>query len=342
MRIRDIWIKIKDIKSYFINEGENRERKSLETIRKGLNVGLKTTWILGKIIFPITLIITILQYTPVLPWIVKLIEPFMGLLGLSGNAAIPLVLGNFINLYAAIGAMLSMDLTVKEVFILAIMLSFSHNIIVESTVAAKVGVKLWIVASVRIFLAIVSAFVINLIWHGGNELAKFGMISNHPSETVNGIGEIVWQGIEKASLGILQLAIIVIPLMIMIQYMKDLHWIDHFSKWMAPVLKLLGMKENTSTTLAAGILFGLAYGAGVMIQSAKENSVSKKDLYLAFIFLVSCHAVIEDTLIFVPLGIPVWPLLVIRLTVAIVLTMIVALIWRRIEFIGRKEAAYES
>lgn len=314
----------------------------MNTIKKGLAVGLKTTWILGKIIFPITLLVTLLQYTPVLPWIVNLIEPFMGVLGLSGDAAIPLVLGNVLNLYAAIGAILTMELTVKEVFILAIMTSFAHNLIIESTVAAKVGVKLWVVVAVRIFLAVASGIIINLVWQGGNEIAQYGLVSNTANEQVSGFGPILLQGLEKASLGILQLAMIVIPLMIMIQFLKDFKWIDRFSKWMAPFLKLLSMKENTSTTLAAGIVFGLAYGAGVMIQAAKEDGVSKKDLYLALLFLVSCHAIIEDTLLFAPLGIPIWPLLLIRLIVAILLTMIVGFIWRRVELNGRKEATYEN
>ena len=74
----------------------------------------------------------------------------MKLIGLSGDAAIPLVLGNFLNLYAAIGAILTLDLTVKEVFILAVMLSFSHNLIIESSVAMKVGIKLWLVLVTRL------------------------------------------------------------------------------------------------------------------------------------------------------------------------------------------------
>jgi hypothetical protein len=103
------------------------------------------------------------------------------------------------------------------------------------------------------------------------------------------------------------------------------------------------MKENTSTTLAAGLVFGLAYGAGVMIQAAKEDGVEKKDLYLAFIFLVACHAVIEDTLIFIPLGIPVIWLLLVRLVTAILLTVIISVIWKRRELNAskRKDPSYE-
>ncbi len=66
-----------------------------------------------------------------------------------------------------------------------------------------------------------------------------------------------------------------------------------------------------------------------MIQAVKEDGVSKKDVTLAFIFLVACHAVVEDTLIFIPLGIPVLPLLIIRLVTAIILTWIVASVWRK-------------
>ncbi|WP_017756393.1 nucleoside recognition domain-containing protein [Calidifontibacillus oryziterrae] len=315
----------------------------MRTIKQGLLVGIKTTWVLGKVIFPVTLLVTLLQYTPLLQWIVNLIEPFMGWIGLPGDAAIPLVLASFLNLYAGIGAILTIDFTVKEVFILAMMMSFAHNLIVESTVAAKVGVKLWVVASIRIILALVSGFFIHHLWNGGNELAQYGLISNQSEQVVTGIGAIIWDGITKASIGIVQIAIIVLPLMVFIQLLKDLKWIDRFSKMMAPFTRLLGMKENTATTLAAGVAFGLAYGAGVMIQAVREDGVSKKDLYLAFIFLVSCHAVIEDTLIFLSLGIPVWPLLVIRLSVAIFLTILVASIWHRIEVGARKGiSSYEG
>ncbi|WNF36547.1 nucleoside recognition domain-containing protein [Bacillaceae bacterium IKA-2] len=301
------------------------------SFKKGLLVGLKTTWTLGKIIFPITLIVTMIGYTPLLDWLAQILTPIMGLLGLSGEAAIPLVLGNVLNLYAAIGAILTLDLSVKEVFILAMMLSFSHNLFVESAVATKVGIRMSVVLGVRIGLALFSAVVINFFWQGGAETAEYGFISSGQTSDVSGWGAVIYQGLESATLGVFQLALIVIPIMIGIQFMKDLHWLEWFSKVMSPFTKMLGMKKNTSTTLAAGLVFGLAYGAGVMMQAVKEDGVSKKDLYLAFIFLVGCHAVIEDTLLFVPLGIPIWPLLLIRLVTAIVLTMIVAFFWNRLE-----------
>jgi hypothetical protein len=312
------------------------------SLKNGFQAGLQTTWTLGKVIFPITLIVSLLQHTPVLDWVATLITPIMGIFGLSGEAAIPLVIGNFLNLYAGIAAILSLDLTVKEVFVLAVMLSFSHNLLIESSVAAKVGLKLWVILLVRFGLAFVSAIVVNLVWQGGGEMAQYGFVSK-TDVVPNGWLEIIGLAIQKAGIGVVQLALIVIPLMIVIQFLKDLGMLTVFTKWMAPVTRMLGMKENTSMTLVAGLTIGLAYGAGVMIQAVKEDNVSHKDLTLAFIFLVACHAVVEDTLIFIPLGIPVLPLLTIRLVVAILLTITIATIWRKVEASpSRKEASYEN
>lgn len=308
------------------------------TLKNGMFAGLNTTWTLSKVIFPITLIVVILQYTPILPWIIDLISPFMGLLGLRGEAAIPLVLGNALNLYAGIAGILSLELTVKEVFILATMLSFSHNIFIETGVALRVGVKLWVVLVVRFGLAIMSAIIINLVWQGGGEVAKYGALQVS-QQVPDGWGEIILLGLQKATFGIVQLALIVIPLMIIIQFLKDRNYLQKFSEKLAPFTKVIGVQPNASLTLVAGLVIGLAYGAGVMIQAVQEDGVSKKDATLVFIFLVACHAVVEDTLIFIPLGIPIWPLLLIRLITAFVLTIVVAFVWRKAEQSKHKEVS---
>ena len=310
------------------------------TLKNGIFAGLKTTWTLSKVIFPITLIVVILQYTPVLPWIIDIISPFMGLLGLRGEAAIPLVLGNALNLYAGIAGILSLELTVKEVFILATMLSFSHNIFIETGVALRVGVKIWIVLVVRFGLAIMSAIIINLVWQGGGEVAKYGALKVS-QQVPDGWGEIILLGLQKATFGVLQLTLIVIPLMVIIQFLKDRNYLQKFSEKLAPFTKIIGVQPNASLTLVAGLVIGLAYGAGVMIQAVQDDGVSKKDATLAFIFLVACHAVVEDTLIFIPLGIPIWPLLLIRLITAFVLTIVVAYVWRKAEQSKHKEVVVQ-
>lgn len=307
---------------------------------RGLKQGVQVSWTLGKIVFPVTILVTILRYTPVLPWFIDVLAPLMKLIGLPGEAAMPLVLGNALNLYAGIGAIVSFDFTVKEVFIMAMMLSFSHNLFIESSVASKVGVNWWLISGIRITLAIMSAFLIHILWPGGSEPAQYGFIAASEVELTTW-SAIFLQGLKTAVIAVLQLSAVIFPLMIVMQFLRDMGWLTTLSKAFAPFTKFLGMKENTSFTLVTGLTIGLAFGAGVMIQAVQEDNVAKKDMILALIFLVTCHAVIEDTVIFIPLGIPVWPLLVIRFLMAVVITMTVAFLWNRAEKRRRSRLKYE-
>lgn len=134
-----------------------------ESAIRGFGKGIKTLWALTKIVVPVYFIVTFLGYTPVLDKISNLFEPMMNILGLPGEASLPLVLGNAINLYAGVGAMATMTLTVKQATILAIILSFSHSLLLESAVANKAGVNLGLVVFIRIGLALLSGIFFNMI-----------------------------------------------------------------------------------------------------------------------------------------------------------------------------------
>jgi len=304
---------------------------SKETFKNGLMAGIGTTWSLAKVIFPITALVGVLKHTPVLEGIAFLFAPLLGWFGLPGDAAIVLALGNLLNLYAAIGAILTMDLTVKSVFILAVMLSFSHNLLVETAIASKIGVKAWLIALFRLGLAFSTAAVINVVWQGGEEIAVYGLISPETTAiAAEGWGAIVINALYTALLGIVQMALIIIPIMIGIQILKDINALAFLAKLFSPFTRLLGVSDKTGITLMAGLMFGIAYGAGIIIQAAKEEKLPKKDLYLVCIFLVVCHAVVEDTLVFYPVGVNIWILLIMRLVLAIVITALTSNVWLRL------------
>ncbi|MBE0451813.1 MAG: nucleoside recognition protein [Clostridia bacterium] len=139
----------------------------LDTVRRGLINGFKTLWILSRILVPVYFLVTLIGKTPILAWISTLFRPLMFIFGLPGEAAIVLVLGNVLNLYAAIGAMVSIDFTVKQLTILAVMLSFSHSMIVETAIFKRLKVSAWRVVTFRISLAVVSGIMLNLLWVEG-------------------------------------------------------------------------------------------------------------------------------------------------------------------------------
>lgn len=295
--------------------------------RAGLASGLRTTWELGKIIFPVTVAVSVLQYTALYDALLAGLTPVMALIGLPDEAAIPLVLGNLLNLYAAIGAILTMELTVKQVFILALMLSFSHSLPVEAAVCRRIGVSVALVVGFRVALAVAAAVAVNTLWSGGGQTARYGIVPA-PEAEPSGWAEISLSALQSATAGIIQLALIVVPVMVMIQALKDLGALERFAGWMRPLMRPLGIAPRGAVTMAGGLVFGLAFGAGVILEQAREQKFTRREITLIILFLCACHAVIEDTLIFIPLGINVLPLLLIRLATAVLLTVLIASLWR--------------
>ncbi len=294
---------------------------------EGLRSGLRTTWVLGKVVFPVTVVVSVLRYTPLYEGLISGLAPLMGVIGLPGEAAVPLVLGNLLNLYAAIGAILSMDLSVKEVFILALMLGFSHGLPVETAICRRIGVSATLVIGFRVAVAMAAAAIVNLTWSGGSEKASYGLVAASP-ESPSGALEIVTSALVTATVGVLQLALIVVPVMLFIQVLKDLGVLDGFARLVRPLMRPLGIAPRGAVTMAGGLIFGLAFGAGVIIEQVREQKFEKRELTLMILFLCACHAVVEDTLIFIPLGVNVGYLLLFRLSTAILLTLVIARLWR--------------
>ncbi len=305
-------------------------------VRRGLSLGLATTWKLAKILFPITLIITFLSYTAALDWLIAIVTPFMNLIGLPGDAAIPLVLGATLNIYAAVGAALSLSFTVKEMFIIAMMVSFCHNIFVETGVGMKLGAKAAVIVSVRLGLALTSAVLINWLWSGGKEMAVSGG-SAYIDASVTGFWEILSVSVQKAVGSDLQVMKIILPLMVLIQIMREKNWLLTFSEWMAPVTRFLGLEKKHSLTLVSGMSLGFVYGAGIMLDAAKEDKVNHEDITKIVVILIASHAMFEDTLIFIPLGIPIVPLFSLRMLTAMLVAFVYAKVIGRRNLDGEKD-----
>lgn len=135
----------------------------IDTLKNGVLKGIEITWQLARIVVPIYFVVTFLKHTPVIDYISSFFAPLMSFLGLPGETAIVLVLGSLVNLYAAVGAIVSLSLTIREITILAIMLSFCHSLPVETAISKKIGLPAIVVIAIRVMLAVISGFVFNLI-----------------------------------------------------------------------------------------------------------------------------------------------------------------------------------
>lgn len=134
-----------------------------DTIIRGSKSGVETIWTMSKVILPVFFIVKVFEKIGVIAYLANLFEPLTRLFGLPGEAAVPLVLGNALNIYAALAAIEPLDLTAKHITILAVMLSFSHTLPVETAVSRSVGVNAMMIIGIRIGLAGVSGILLNVL-----------------------------------------------------------------------------------------------------------------------------------------------------------------------------------
>ncbi len=131
----------------------------IDSIKTGLKKGIETTWLLSKIIIPVYILVTIINNTPIIGWVTYLFQPLMGIFNLPGEAAIVLVIGNLLNIYGALGAIKAIKLTTMEITTLAIMISFSHSLLVETAITKRLGLKVSYALIIRIGLAFVFGII---------------------------------------------------------------------------------------------------------------------------------------------------------------------------------------
>ncbi len=127
----------------------------------------------------------------------------------------------------------------------------------------------------------------------------------------------------------LKLILIVVPLVTLFEVLRYLPVFRRAGSAVDPLMRGMGLSREAAVPLFTGIFLGIAYGAGIIIRSAQEKALPRRQLFLMGLFLATCHAVIEDTLIFVVIGGNGWIMLGVRILIAVGFTALLARFWRQ-------------
>jgi hypothetical protein len=119
-------------------------------LQRGVKQGLRTFWILMRVMIPVYIIIAILARTPVLPAIADFFQPAMGIWRLPGDAALAMVVGHFVNLYAALAVIAAGQWDPDAVTVAAIILGISHSHLMESAVFRLMHLPYAVLATLRV------------------------------------------------------------------------------------------------------------------------------------------------------------------------------------------------
>lgn len=134
---------------------------------------------------------------------------------------------------------------------------------------------------------------------------------------------VLWEGFVQGLQGIWTVALIVIPLMVVLEIAESNGLLQKLNRLMAKPFKVIGLGEEGAFPVVVAVVFGITYGSGVIINHVRTGKVTRKEARVVGTFMALAHALIEDTIIFWVLGAPLLLLVAPRVLLAYVMSYVV-------------------
>lgn len=282
-----------------------------QILRPSIIKSSQTTLWLMKIILPVSLFVSFLDFYGGIEYLAQFFNPLFGHLGLPGSTAIVYITSIFLPLYAPLAIIMSMSMTLRELTILALMCQTAHNLPVESAIQAKTGSSFWGMTILRIATSIAIGLVMNMILPQDMGMPLFSKTSVDNLLTVN---DVLVSWLLSSLRMTVMLFSIISALNILYKILLEYNLIIKLTKAIKPVLSFFGLSESVGFLWLIGYIVGLAYGGAMMIEQMDDGKVTKDDVKLLNYHLAVSHSVLEDNLVFAALGVSYGLILALRLT----------------------------
>ena len=283
---------------------------------------LKTIGWIIRLTVLVSFVVFLMQYSGLIHWISAAVSPLFHLFGLRGDAAMAFVSGYFINIYTSIGVISTLDLTVREITILATMSTAAHAVIVEGAVLNKTGTPTLYSILIRTLASITLGLVLNLLLPGRPDFA---------AETLQRVQEVPLFAIQGAfwpmfldwAQGMLRLALIMCTLIYLLNILQRILYefgvMARISRLLSPLLRLFGLPEKTSFLWIVANVIGLSYGSAAMLDEAARGNISRREINLLNTHIGISHSNLEDLLLYASIGGIWWVILLSRWTITTLL-----------------------
>ena len=247
-----------------------------------------------------------------------LLAPVMQLVGLPAETGIVWAVTILTGIYGGAGVYLSLlpalELTVAQHSILCSMMLFAHALPVEQVVVHRVGASAWVTGAVRIIAAIAYGVTANWI------CVETGFLSERLESPITEVfatnpGWIEW--LIDTLLYVFVLIFAVVALLLLMDVLKALGFIDLLNKLLRPLLSLVGVDRQLAPVATTGVLLGVVYGGALMIDEVRASNYSKRAVFTAMLLVSLMHALIEDTLVVLAIGANIWIVLIGRVPFAL-------------------------
>jgi hypothetical protein len=280
-----------------------------------------------KIIIPISFVTALLAWTG---WIEKmdiLIEPAMGLLNLPSMAAVPLLVGMLTGIYGGIAAMAVLPLNSEQMTIIAIFLLISHNLVQEGIIQGNSGINPLKATLFRLGASVITVLVVMqyIDLTGTVDIVSEGALRESSQPFWVMVHE--WGG--TILILVIKIFFIIMGILTALEIFKNLGWITHVVNFLSPLLKVMGLGRRVGILWITAVVFGLSYGGALIVEEARGEHLTKRDLETLHLSIGINHSMIEDPVLFLSLGVGAFWLWVPRLVIALVAVRLLTL-WQNI------------
>jgi spore maturation protein SpmB len=259
---------------------------------------------LMMIVAPVYTLVTFLKYTPAIRVFAEFMSPLMRHFGLPGEAALAMILGNVINLYAGLGAITALHITSEQLTVLSLMLLLSHSQILETAVFFQIRAKWWLLWAIRLVVSFAAGIGLSHL------LVRAGTLGTADAARLAELAQTRFHGLWPAlgdwgqglfSTGI-KMLLVLVAIFVVLEWARRYDWLERILRAISRVTRFIGLKKEAGMPWLAGNVFGIVFGAGVITESVHEGQLDSKQVTLVATFLALCHGLFEDTAIFMVIG----------------------------------------
>lgn len=288
--------------------------KIFDCFKQAIPASWKSTRWLLKLMIPISLAVTLMQHFGILAWIATWINPMFVHFGLPGESAVAFISGAAAGTYAGLAVMMSIPLTMKQASILALMIALCHALPMECAVNKKTGSSFWNMAVIRIVMALLCAFTLNLLLP---EIA--GKYIYLGAEADSSLAEVTTTWVLSQVKMSLMVMLIIFTLMVVQRMLEAYRLLDSLSRLLSPLMLFFGLPRHASYMWLVGNVLGISYGSAVMLELEEKGLVTKDEANDVNYHLIMNHSMLEDTIVFAATGISAILLITTRVSFALLL-----------------------
>jgi len=300
----------------------------------GARKGRKSFIWICKLLIPISFLAVIIQWSGWLYEVMPLLDPAMRLINLPGAAALPILSGMLIGPYTTIAIVSVLPFSFGQMTLIAIFTMIAHSLIIESIIQHRAGIHAAKITLIRIGGAILAVLIVSQFFTNTTQ----DIVMPTALTAATSFTEVlkIW-AVETGWL-LAKILGIVMAVMIGLESLKSLGWVEYLLKVFQPAMRILGLSRRAAMLWITAVLFGVLYGGAVIIEEAGRAGLSKDELEYLNISIGINHSMVEDPALYLALGLNAFWLWIPRLVTAIVAVQV----YRAVKYLKGKSLQWQA